>query len=217
METVECSLPEGVKLIAPKDDHIGRQYEKGSWYEDTMLRYMQRLGPDLTYLDAGAFVGGHSLYMARLCKAKKVYAFEPNPELFALLKENIRLNGLENIITAYNVALGLSEGQGVMRPRFDGNRGAWAVQPRHEGDIRILTLDSFTLPKIDVVKIDVEGMADFVLAGGKMFLSVHKPRLFIECADKEELEAVEIELQPFGYKRGDCFNWTPTHEFIPEV
>ena len=51
-----------------------------------------------TVIDIGAGLGDFAVLTAREHPANRVYAFEPFPESFELLKENIALNGVTNII-----------------------------------------------------------------------------------------------------------------------
>jgi FkbM family methyltransferase len=50
-----------------------------------------------TIIDIGAGLGDFSVHAARLNPSGSVYAFEPFPESFALLEENVRLNRLGNV------------------------------------------------------------------------------------------------------------------------
>jgi len=56
-------------------------------------------------VDIGAYIGGSSIFFARK-GARKIIAFEPNPTIFEVLLENIKVNNFENIIKAYNIAVG---------------------------------------------------------------------------------------------------------------
>lgn len=63
---------------------------------------------DKIVLDLGANIGAFSLYAAAL-GAKKVYAFEPNPNNYAVLLNNIAINGFEEIIYPIKKAVSDSE------------------------------------------------------------------------------------------------------------
>ena len=65
---------------------------------------------DKIVVDAGANIGLFSLYCA-LFGAKKVHAFEPVGETYNLLKKNIELNNMSDVVTPINKALGESVGQ----------------------------------------------------------------------------------------------------------
>jgi FkbM family methyltransferase len=48
-------------------------------------------------IDIGAHIGAFSIFAAKQAKRGQVYAYEPHPENFKLLKTNIKLNNLKNI------------------------------------------------------------------------------------------------------------------------
>ncbi len=56
-------------------------------------------------IDIGANIGVFSLFASQ-SKNTKVFAFEPMPENYSLLKENISLNNLEKNILPFNLAVG---------------------------------------------------------------------------------------------------------------
>jgi len=59
-------------------------------------KYIQR---GAVVLDAGAKIGYFTLIFARLVGDEgKVFAFEPAPENFALLKKNVEINGYQNVV-----------------------------------------------------------------------------------------------------------------------
>ncbi|RIL03994.1 MAG: hypothetical protein DCC75_12685, partial [Proteobacteria bacterium] len=59
-------------------------------------------------VDIGAGFGDFSILIAKRFPACRVYAFEPDPRQFALLKENVSLNGVTNVVM-HDVAIGAKE------------------------------------------------------------------------------------------------------------
>ncbi|MBI4234864.1 FkbM family methyltransferase, partial [Candidatus Peregrinibacteria bacterium] len=59
--------------------------------------------------DVGAHVGLFSIYAGLLNDRVKIYAFEPIEDNFLILKENLKKNGIKNVI-AKNLALGSVSG-----------------------------------------------------------------------------------------------------------
>lgn len=78
-----------------KQDVQKVMYSKGNLEE---RKRMGRLGKGETVLDMFAGIGYFSIPMAVHSKPKKIISIEINPESFTYLKENIRLNRVENII-----------------------------------------------------------------------------------------------------------------------
>ncbi len=67
----------------------------------------------------------------------------------------------------------------------------------------VITLDSLNIKNpVSLVKIDVEGFENHVLAGGVQFFDLHRPTLFIELWSKtpEKTAAVQAQLDLMGYE-----------------
>ena len=103
-----------------RDDHILQVMQRrGTFYErDVLERLRQRLEKRQggAAIDAGAFIGTHSIYFALFCGLKPVIALEANPDTFPLLVHNIRANQLVNDVIPMNKALGASSGYGRLVP-----------------------------------------------------------------------------------------------------
>ena len=130
--------------------------------------------PNTNVVDAGAFVGSHTIPLARLANPGKVYAFEPQKDMYELLKKNMSTNGLDNVV-ALPVALGdcnCSTRIMEMPEWKNTNKGANAVigcvPPIIDGEeIEMRTLDSYKLENISFMKIDVEGSERILLQGAR--------------------------------------------------
>jgi FkbM family methyltransferase len=72
-----------------KLDNIVEDYIPFSYFD---------IKPGDTVIDIGAHIGRFSVYAAFRSKTGRVYAFEPDPRNYERLKENIKLNSLDNII-----------------------------------------------------------------------------------------------------------------------
>ncbi|HVR11538.1 MAG TPA: amino acid adenylation domain-containing protein, partial [Thermoanaerobaculia bacterium] len=62
------------------------------------LRHGITLAPDSCVFDVGANIGLFSLYVAGLCPRVRIYAFEPIPETFEVLRENVLLYALDAVL-----------------------------------------------------------------------------------------------------------------------
>jgi len=121
---------------------------------------------DATFIDIGANIGVFSIIAAKRCKA--VYAFEANPDIFEVLSEN--LLDFENK-TLFNVAIYDKAGEKTFY-LHEKRGGADTLIETRIGDnvsshiiVTTKTLDSFGL-RADIIKIDVEGAEQMVIAGG---------------------------------------------------
>src|SRR6266511_4636383 len=60
------------------------------------------------FLDIGANVGTYTVLASGVCKASTV-AFEPDPTTVLALKRNIEVNGVQDLVTVHELALGATE------------------------------------------------------------------------------------------------------------
>lgn len=105
------SLPIGLKFIIP-DEETFQIYSHVLDEIFIMKVYGESHLDDQTVIDIGASAGDSSIYFAWL--GAKVYAFEPDPNLFRLLLSNIKLNGFDNRIYAFNEKVSGGSGPGSL-------------------------------------------------------------------------------------------------------
>ena len=181
------------------------------WEPHNVAAIEAHIVPDSVALDLGAHMGTHALLMGRLVGAAgRVYAFEPQRKLFRELRHNIRLNGLEGTVTALRYALGARNDVVEMNPSEAQNEGGVGVG--HGGDrVELRTLDSFGIENVSLLKIDVEGFEDAVLAGAAQTIHASKPVILIEilggvnhltasAEERERIDATISTIEQFGYQ-----------------
>ena len=159
---------------------------------DGLIRKHAKRGT--TVVDAGAHIGTHTMGMAAAVGPNgRVYAFEPQRKIYRELVNNLRLNGITNVI-ALRFALGANEDVIEMSPAAQGNEGGTGVG--HGGDkAELRTLDSFGLKNISVIKIDVEGFEDFVLDGAKATIAANRPVLIVEIMGGSDYQTAPPEIK----------------------
>jgi FkbM family methyltransferase len=138
-------------------------------YETALMKSMVR--PGMVVLDIGANIGYYSLIFAELVgNTGKVYAFEPDPDNYAMLVGNITKNGYTNIVA---IAMAVTRDDGKLSLyRNPGNRGDHSIcgDQRDAGDVAAIegvALDSYFVPgsKIDFIKMDIQGAEMHAFAG----------------------------------------------------
>lgn len=116
---------------------------------------------DSIVVDIGANIGVFSLYAA-INGAKKVYAYEPNPEAFQSLQSNIRINRLEDVIVPFNLGVSGSDNEKI----FIKNQSSPYNKVEHSASLDTVEIDTVSLSTIvnsiggegiDLCKIDCEG------------------------------------------------------------
>jgi FkbM family methyltransferase len=175
-------------------------------YEDHYLTGLNLTGK--TVYDVGAHIGILTLFFARAVgETGQVISFEPNPETFAVLSKNIKLNELANI-KAINSGLGEkkdtkllvfgeAEGAlGTLEPTLQNGliRNKRGIKVK-TASVEVVSLDEYirvnSLPDPDFVKIDVEGYEYNVLLGMQETIIRCKPSLFVEVHGEDRAQNIE--------------------------
>lgn len=154
------------------------------WMADALEPEMSRLAdlvePDDIALDVGANRGIYAYALARI--AREVHCFEPLAECCAY----ISAYGSPKIAVH---CCALSDGPGLLelhvplRGRTPVYTRASLSRPQGAAEVRrieVRTLDSFGLPRVGFIKIDVEGLEAAVLRGAQQLLARDHPRLLVE-------------------------------------
>jgi FkbM family methyltransferase len=147
--------------------------------------------PGMVVVDVGANIGLFTLISARCVGyGGRVISFEPSPRIFALLRDNIQVNGwLETgVIDVRQTALSDFTGAANFNvfPATSGHSNLFGGPPDCQRiEVETDTLDHAlsAIPKVDVIKIDAEGAEPFILRGMRETLKRNpRLRLFIEFA-----------------------------------
>lgn len=176
----------GAKFECDLEDKVAREvYFVGFARRD--CRVLRRLiKPGSIVLDVGANIGYFSLLFATWLKGNgEVHAFEPFPSTMQRLKRNLELNPrLKNVVHFHETALSDSVGSMAMAAPDKGNSGCNYLNVSDAGSIAVTTLDTLVsqtrFPRIDLIKIDVEGCEVALLKGANQTLEQYRPILMIE-------------------------------------
>jgi FkbM family methyltransferase len=182
-----------------------------SHYDDAQLDLLCKLldmrrevhGDGVFVIDGGANIGTYTLLMARMMATwGSVIAFEPQERLFYALAGNIVINNCANAKAVWG-AVGHTIGT-VKIPVIDYNKpgnfgGVSLVNPQGPcEDVAIYQLDQFNFKRVDMLKLDVEGMELDALNGAKLTIERCKPIICAEhiiCGAEKLTECLEV----FGY------------------
>ncbi|WP_310621831.1 FkbM family methyltransferase [Flexibacterium corallicola] len=209
---------EGRKAIIserdPKDRIFKTIAQSKQFYERILLNYLYHLAmPDWVFIDIGAHIGNHSVFFGSILGLQG-YSFEANTETYQTLQHNIRQNGLEGSVAYFNRAIGHKQGRGsLIKSTKAHNSGMCRFQNTSTGDIEMTTIDALHLPKLDLLKIDVEGYELNCLLGAKSTLIRTKPLIVIEIIETENFLEIKDWLRPYGYQPMRRYNSTPTYIF----
>lgn len=187
-------------------------------HEMVIFKYYQNnLKEDSIMYDIGANIGVHTVAVSQIINHKgKIICFEPEPSNLKLLKENIKLNGIEaicevvssavsNYVGKVNFQLDLvSSATGTLSSvRKISLQHEWTNRRPIEITVDCTTIDFMVFEnKIfppNIVKIDVEGAESMVLEGMQKTMEKYHPDIVIDGMT----EACFSILKIYGYNLYD--------------
>jgi len=187
--------------------------------EPQVWKELVKIRGDL-FVDAGANVGTYSTGLSS--HFRRVYAFEPNPNVLPLLKKRIDESPRHNI-TLFPMALSDVNGQAefyvdphegfigsaeTLMPVFKYNPGlepgagpAHTYLGKQSVVVSTATYDSEVREVADLVKIDVEGAEFKILKGAKEALAEGRiRRIMVELHDKDARDDLFAILSGYGFR-----------------
>jgi FkbM family methyltransferase len=161
-------------------------YEKPNLF---LLRDLIRsvAGGEGTFIDIGANVGQHSLFMSRYAKA--VHAFEPWEPVLKRFRRMVEINGIKNI-TIHPYGLGDENSKKPFFKPPDSNLGAgsfvegFSSENSRAGALQIEKGDDAIakeqITTVTLIKMDIEGYEKLALLGLRQTLIKQRPILLFE-------------------------------------
>jgi FkbM family methyltransferase len=187
------------------NDWIGININVEGLYEEEhitdLIQLLKALKIDIAHssaVDIGANIGNHSIEFSKYFS--RVICFEPNPRTFDLLSANTKR--LTNI-AIHNFGCASSFEKIKFTEDFNNIGGSSSVidiKGSNEIEILVKPLDDFfdDLSKVELIKIDVEGMEYSALKGAENVISKFHP---VIC-----LEQLEAEFRP-EYNETEALDW----------
>ncbi len=197
------------------------------WDSDILPVCLDHIKEGDTVIDAGAWIGGHTMaYAKKVGVTGATYAFEANPLAFHCLAQNIETNvplPCGRIIIR-QVALGDEElivPFSAKRGWYDSGHVGWASKdwiPDADtiAEVQMRTLDSYEIAP-NFIKIDVEGCELKVLKGAAKTIEKHRPRMVVEI-NKPALERQgNTREQVFDWLHGHGYTYQPIDNYMNDI
>jgi FkbM family methyltransferase len=186
-------------------------------------------GDGVFAIDCGANIGVHTVEWAKLMTGwGAVLGIEAQERLFYALAGNIALN---NCFNARALHAAVAAEDGIMRvPVPDYQKPGLFVslelrkRENHQfigqqidydaatTDIKTVALDGMGLARIDLIKLDIEGMEEEALAGGEQVILAYRPVLLVEWLKSPKAE-LRARLEGWGYQVFEVgINFVAIHE-----
>jgi len=182
---------------------------------DLLALRRKHYGDGVVAFDCGANIGVHTVeWAAAMTGWGSVVSIEAQERVYYALAGNIAINNCFNAIAVHGA---VSSESGVMKipsPNYfvPSSFGSLELRQRNGNEfigqpidyentvnVRKLTLDEFNLPRVDFIKIDVEGMELEALEGAKRSITQSHPIMLIEKI-KTDAEKLRQWLKEHGYE-----------------
>lgn len=182
-----------------------------SWWLKSYTRHLRKIQNDAVIIDIGAHIGIFSLFATTKYAQSHVYAFEPAPQNFALLNENIKINNLTKRITSFNIAV--TDGKkksitlnlhpsnlGMHSVIFDYNLGEKGVRYKVPTTSLSKIFYENRIERCHILKLDCEGAEyEILLSASKKILGKIR-NIVMEYNDDEQIDKLKKFLEDAGFK-----------------
>lgn len=184
-----------------------RGYFLGTHEWETQKILLKFLKEGMTAYNIGAHLGFYTVGLSQLIgPAGKVIAFEPNPEVYIRLVENISINSLLNV-TAYECAVSDFDGMANFSVSLSDTQGQFShlpyVKKGHDIQVPCKKIDTFINeggPVPDFMMIDVEHAEGSVFRGMMDTLNNYRPIILVELHGAEAINESWDVLNKCNYK-----------------
>jgi FkbM family methyltransferase len=201
--TIRSGILKGKRIyLDPRDGFWQTEMLNGT-YDDFFFTYLKSFNlKGATIYDIGSHIGYHLMCYSVLVGDKgTVIGFEPNPYNIQRINKNISKNNCFHNITIKNFAVsdtsgrcefsfskevdnGFSSGSHINRASTPSDKQLYHNIGFEKINVKTTSLDEFihlnTIPKPDLIKMDIEGAEYLALRGMANLLKTKKPTLLIE-------------------------------------
>lgn len=201
---------DGITLLDHSRDMVAKSIMNGEW-EDYSRRLwkglLEHLPPKAVVWDVGAYTGYYALIAAKLRPDASIVAFEPHPEIFKSLLNNIKYNNATNV-SCSNVALNDANDEIYLNITntisLPSGSSICDIGKPIMSTIKITTKIADDIVETSerppsLIKIDVEGAELKVVSGMLNLLKEHKPQILIEILSDDIERQIKDILLPIGY------------------
>jgi len=207
--------------LSPFSEKIGVTWKNGMVWDKVLIQKFYSLLPKNDFfvvLDLGAQTGSFTL-LSKFFPNSVWHAFEPIKEAADTLKENIKINNIENV-SVYEVAASNTSSTAILNmPKIN----SWGLatlgsnplrfKPYKTRKIKCIKLDTFIktnhIKKVHFMKIDTEGFELFILQGAKKMIQRDHPIILMEynMINMKQCNVLKEDVNKFLTQLG--YEWKP--------
>jgi FkbM family methyltransferase len=166
------------------------------WEPSIVKLFAKEFQSGRNVIDLGANLGLHSIALSKLARqGERVYAFEPHPDLFSLLKYNCE--GCTNVHCINKAASDTSRTFYMPSVLGASNSGGFSVLDTAVAGaypVEAVTIDSLELVNVGLMKIDTEGHELECIRGAAETIRRDKPTLIVEICGGHSLSTAPPDI-----------------------
>ena len=217
LKTVPCK--HGTLTVYDNDYWIGGSLIKtGEYSEPEVQKLLSLVGAESVVIEVGANIGSISVPLAK--KVALLVCFEPQPKICEVLAKNLVRNVPDGHAAYNQMAVGAKRGKVGLFPLDVDEPGinmgaARILKFSDQGEqVEQTILDEFCTQwhRVDLIKIDVEGMECDVIDGATETIKKFKPLLWVENDRDENSQRLIEKIRALGYR----LFWCPTPIWNPD-
>ena len=161
-----------------------------------LLGFRRRYGDGVVAIDCGANIGVHTIEWANTMTGwGSVLAIEAQERIYYALAGNIAINNCFNAVAVHGAVSSESGVLQIPNPNYfvPSSFGSLELRQRNGNEfigqpidyentvnVRKLMLDEYNLPRVDFIKLDIEGMELEALQGASRTIDASRPIMLIE-------------------------------------
>lgn len=186
--TLGRGIPRSINNIPLRFPPKFSRYYEPSYESDNFTFLREHCSEGDVVLDIGAHIGLYAVMLARLTgPSGHVFSFEPTPDSYQTLREMVRMNGCEQIVTPFQRAISNKSGEASFfvldLPGCNSNSLVRDRQHRRRSiEVAVTTVDDFVAERnlsVNLLKIDVEGAELAALQGARETFSRCRPKAIL--------------------------------------
>ncbi len=202
MDSTPWRLPHPLAGLRMKGPGVFGTYIERPYEPEVSSALVNLIQPGWICVDIGAHIGYFTLLLAHLVgEGGHVFAFEALPENARWLRENVAINGFTARVTVENMAVTDGQTSTIRLHAPPHYTTEWSIvrpsSDRRSVEIRATCLDEYFAhrPKVDFIKMDVEGAEYLALQGGRTVLYRDRPLCLIELHGEEGQLAAQFLME----------------------
>ena len=192
----------GIITLYQNETFIIDSFKKGDYWDINNLTILKQVvNPNRNILEIGGHCGTSSIiYASYLNNGNKIYVYEPQKNMYNLLRCNIIQNNLENKIEAFNNAvfcknitmnmnnIDLDGGGGVVTECYKNNNlqcnfGGIGLGINGE-PVNAITIDDMDHTNIGFIHCDAQGAENHIFSKATTMIKTNRPVILYENNEK---------------------------------